>query len=106
MPDIWSMLAAYAIAFGLQNDKVKPLSDGLRVIPFFARMLSCSYCTGFHCGWMVWVLSWAITGVIPASGWHAAPSILLWALASAAFSYVLDAVVQRIETHGAENSTE
>lgn len=97
MPDIWTLLAAYALAFGLQNDKAKPLTDQLRKIGFFDRMLSCTYCTGFHCGWVVWLATWGATGVAPATDFAAVPSILLWAFASAAWCYVVDAVVQYLE---------
>jgi hypothetical protein len=97
MPNIWIMLIAYSLAFGFQNDKAKPLTDLLRKIGFFDRMLSCTYCTGFHCGWMVWLGTWAMTGTLPADGWHILPSILMWSFCSAGSCYVIDAVVQYLE---------
>ena len=57
-----SLLACYGITFGLMNDKVKFLTDLFQALPvlrdedgknIFGRMLSCSYCTGFHAGGMV-----------------------------------------------------
>jgi len=103
MPTVWALLAAYAIVFGLQNDKAKPLTDLLRRVGFFERMLACSYCTGFHCGWMVWLLTWGATGVPPASGWAAIPSLVLWAFASAAWCYIVDAGVQFLESQAGGN---
>ena len=99
MPDIWTLLAAYALSFGFQNDKAKLLTDQLRKIDFFDRLLNCAYCTGFHCGWIVWLLTWAATSTPPASGYHAIPSILLWSFASAAMCYVIDTAVQYLEVH-------
>jgi hypothetical protein len=104
MPNVWALLAAYALAFGLQNDKLKFLTDLLRRVDFMDRMLSCIYCTGFHCGWVVWLLTWGATGTPPASGLAAIPSVLLWALASAAWCYVVDALVQGLEARVAEKS--
>lgn len=98
MPNVWALLAAYALAFGLQNDKVPWVSQTLRHIPVIEQMLACIFCTGFHCGWVVWLLTWGATGHSPDADGHALPSLLLWALSSAAFSYVVDTGVQKLES--------
>jgi hypothetical protein len=62
------LLAAYGITFGLMNQKVPVLTDRLKAIrfrvettdeestTFFQRMLVCPYCTGFHAGWLAWLI--------------------------------------------------
>lgn len=97
MPSLGILVVAYAIVFGLQNEKLPFLTKTLRQIPFVESMLQCSFCTGFHAGWMIWLLHWAMTGVCPASGWHVLPSVLAWALVSAAFCYMADAAIQFLE---------
>ena len=79
------MLAAAGITFGLQH-KV-PWLHGK--VSFIDRMLRCTYCTGFHGGWIAYLL-------------FSAPSILLQeavlsAFAGAIFSYALDEAVKFLE---------
>lgn len=90
MPSFFDLLFAYGICFGLMN-KV----DVLRKIAFFDRMLSCSYCTGFHAGWIAWGLSRAFHG-FDASVQGVAP-VVAWAFASSAFCYLSDVASQAAE---------
>jgi hypothetical protein len=102
------LLAAYGICFGLMNDKAMWLTDPLKRIlfrpdhktgsTFFERMLVCPYCTGFHAGWMVWLI-----GVFPTyflseslSGHHLG-EVILCAFASSVFCYGVDTVIQWFE---------
>lgn len=89
------LLAAYGLCFGLMNDKNPWLGRVLRHAVFFERMLGCSYCTGFHCGWMVYVLEVLRVGTVPG---HWFPEVILWAFASSAFCYAADAVLQWLES--------
>jgi hypothetical protein len=91
MPSIVDLLLAYGLCFGLMN-KV----DLLRKVAFFDRMLSCSYCTGFHSGWIAWVLTRAVHG-LPTTPQEALTPIL-WAFASSAVCYLLDAASQAVES--------
>ena len=113
--DLWTLLASYGICFGLMNDKAKPLTDRLRGIrirvrktdeeetTFFSRMFHCPYCTGFHCGWLVWLLRCAEGGQFPVAGtmeWAVGgnvASVLLAAFAAAVFCYVVDTATQWFE---------
>lgn len=95
------LLTAFGLCFGFMN-KATPLygkSD------FFDRMLQCSYCTGFHCGWMVWVLAFIVEGKPPMGDFESALgiagviiSIPVWAFASSAFCYTLDTVTKLMES--------
>ena len=86
----------YAIAFGLQN-KV----DFLRGKSAFTdRLLSCIYCTGFHAGWLSWLLLHASPQGFQdaAASWGSAGiSVASYALVGAGSSYVIDAVVRWFE---------
>lgn len=90
MPSLVDLLFAYGIAFGLMN-KV----EALRKVAFFDAMLSCSYCTGFHAGWIVWVLTRPVYGVDVSLGGLAA--MLAWAFSSSAFCFLVDAASQAAE---------
>lgn len=91
MPSVVDLLLAYGLCFGLMN-KV----DVLRKVAFFDRMLSCSYCTGFHSGWIAWALTRAVHG-LPTTPQEALTPIL-WAFTSSAVCYLLDAASQAVES--------
>ena len=94
LPPLLALVFSYALAFGIQNK-----------VPFLYRFerlhgfLSCTYCVGFHTGWMTWLLSWGLTGKLPVEGWHIIPSVLVWALTSSAFCYAFDALVKYLEVN-------
>lgn len=99
------LLAAYGLCFGLMNDKAKVLTDQLKKIPlfqtekgtFFERMFICAYCTGFHCGWMVYLLSVLHTGIRVSSKTDYIVEGLTMSFASAIFCYAVDVIVQWFE---------
>lgn len=107
-----ALLTAYGICFGLMNDKAYPLTNFLRLISkgeggFFDQMFSCSYCTGFHSGWITWMMLWLASGARPSSplgldfGTSSATSLslemLMFAFASTAFCYLVDTASQWLE---------
>ena len=91
LPSFAALLAAFAFAFGAQN-KADFLRGKARLLD---RMLECCFCTGFHAGWIVWLLHRPAVGLPP--WWQIPPEVLLWALASAGFSYGSDTVLQLVE---------
>ena len=57
------ILAGCGLCFWLQY-KADWLVGGIRKrIDFFDRMLKCGFCTGFHCGNLMYLLSWFANGV-------------------------------------------
>lgn len=90
MPGLIDLLLCYGFCFGLMN-KV----DFPRKIKLFNRLLSCSYCTGFHAGWISWALTRGVHGFEPTLS--AASGALLWAFCSSAFCYLLDIGSQFVE---------
>jgi len=110
------LLASYGVCFGLMNDKASWFTDPLRKLrfrvqkveetetTFFERMLHCPYCTGFHTGWMSWVVSLGVVGLWVPVGGSVIYGIIgnvvcvgLFAFSSAAFCYLVDTGAQRLE---------
>jgi hypothetical protein len=91
MPSVFELLFCYGLCFGLMN-KV----EFLRKVSFFDRMLSCSYCTGFHAGWIGWTLIFAFRS-LPKDLSEVLP-VIFWAFSSAVFCYLADTLSQFIES--------
>ena len=99
MPTLIDLLLCYGLCFGMMN-KV----DTLRKVSLFNRLLSCSYCTGFHAGWIAWLGSRVVYGLditastpVPDALAGTLGHAALWALTSAGFCYVVDVVSQLAE---------
>lgn len=90
-----TLIVAYGITFGLMNDKAWFLTDPLRKIGFFDRMLNCAFCTGFHAGWIALLLTQP--EVIQTSWSSLLREVVVYGFASAAFSYTLDTILRRLE---------
>ena len=88
MSELIILLAAAGITFGIQH-KIVFLH---KKIDLLDRMLKCTYCTGFHGGWIAYLVA-----SIPQVNIQEA---LLYAFASAIFSYALDEGVKYLEEAG------
>ena len=86
MNTIISLLAAAGVTFGLQN-KVPFLHGKNKILD---SLLGCTYCTGFHAGWLVYVISAGIKGIV-------LKELIIFAFASAIFSYGLDELIKYLE---------
>ena len=93
MPGLAAFLLMYGLCFGLMNK----LPDFFYGLPGIGSLLSCAYCTGFHCGWLVWLLDQASTQSWPdgIAGWLAVP---MWALSGAAFCYAMETTLNLAES--------
>ena len=91
MPGLTSLLLCYGVCFGLMN-KV-PFLHGRSA--FLDKMLKCSYCTGFHSGY----ISWFMNAVATCSdfGLHSLGQALVWAFSSSAACFILDTTTQLLE---------
>ena len=90
-----TLIVAYGITFGLMNDKAWFLTEWLRTVDFFDRMLGCAFCTGFHAGWVALLLTQPY--VFQTSWLFATQEVFAHGFASAAFCYALDTVLRRLE---------
>lgn len=90
MQQVMFLLASYGICFGLVNK-----ATFLRRVGLLDRMLDCSYCTGFHAGWIASLV------MLPIAGFEW-PTLVLSAFASAAFCYIIDTAVILLEEKTAD----
>jgi hypothetical protein len=91
-----AILAIYGLAFFLKEtsgpfgimDKLRNLLMLNKYIgKFFFDLLSCYFCLGFHCGWLVYLL---------AENNYTWQFFILWALAGGAVSLIIDGLVGRL----------
>jgi hypothetical protein len=113
MSFLFLFAVAYGICFGLMNRKLPGFSEWLiarqwRVegegedkTTFFGRMLVCPYCTGFHAGWIAWLLVRLAGHADHSFSWeriaYAGAEWLAAAFASAAVCYLADTAAQWAE---------
>lgn len=74
--------------FGILNTARNWLMKQPKVGVFFYELLSCYYCLGFHCGWIVYLLS--------SETWKF-QFLILWGLAGASFSLIMRMMLDRLE---------
>jgi hypothetical protein len=87
---LFDLLVAYGIAFGLMN-KIAFLHKK----PFFKDLLKCSYCTGFHAGYLTFIITFPVHSYGSVlSGLSAAVAM---AFGSSAFCYIADVATQYLE---------
>ncbi len=67
-------LAALGIAFALQNK----LPDALDTLPFVGKMLACSFCSGFHAGWIAYLVVFQGRSISEAVGFAFATAFVYW----------------------------
>lgn len=101
-PTLPHLLAAYGLCFALVNDKVPVVCRALRHSSTLDRMLDCPLCTGFHCGWLVWLAdsAWGQFHGEMRPGWEGGIELLVWGLAAAAFCYLADTAARWLEARG------
>lgn len=98
MPTLTYLLFAYGITFGIQNKA--PFLRGK--VDLLDALVKCTYCVGFHAGWMAWIFYWTVEN--PSLGVgdlviarNIVLSVLTWGLSSAAFSYGIDTAIRWFE---------
>jgi len=92
MPEFSHLLVCYAIAFGLAN-KV-PMLHGKN--EWLDKLLACTYCLGFHAGYLGYAV--CHDPDLEFGFFEHLQVALAWALASAAFSYGADTLMQLSES--------
>ena len=56
-PSFLHLFLAFSLCFGLMNHLPKSLYR-----TWVGEVVNCPYCTGFHCGWIVWLMDRALRG--------------------------------------------
>ncbi len=88
------MLVSYGLCFGIAN-KATFLHGKAR---FLDALISCSYCLGFHTGWMTWLMALAVGDhVVAQTVPGLAVGLLSWSLASSTFCYSFDVLLRKLE---------
>ena len=84
----FDLLVFYAVTFGLMNK----ITFAYNRVNFLDRMLECSYCTGFHAGWIVYLLKCYMTSSNPTLLFA-----LYFSLVSASSSFIIDKFTDWLE---------
>jgi hypothetical protein len=81
------------LVFGFQN-KAKFLRGRFAVLD---ALLNCTYCLGFHTGWMSWIvfLTWERPAI--SNAWFLAGGAFVWAFVSSASCYLVDTAARWLE---------
>ena len=98
-PLVVLLIAACAVCFALRQ-RFDFLHRWTHRWAFFEELFSCTFCLGFHCGWVVWLIYALAVQQVPLEGWgrlELAGSTLLFGLAAASVCYVADLVEQILE---------
>ena len=90
-PDLslFELLTLYGLTFGFMN-KVPLIHNKISLLD---KLLKCSYCVGFHAGWIYYWMRVSYESHTTWDWWHA----LCWGMMSAAWCYVADTAIQKIE---------
>ena len=84
------ILCVYGITFFLQHKAYPILSKNA----FLKSMLECTFCTGFHGGWMTYVLTAHSSVDVNLATIF---SLVSFGFVGASSAYILDAIVSKIE---------
>lgn len=82
---LFDLLFCYGLTFGLMN-KTSWIQNRLQ---FTQSLLSCSYCTGFHCGWIFYLIN--------ESNKISYKEAFIYSFVSAAFCYITDCLCIYLE---------
>jgi hypothetical protein len=108
MPWPLFILAAYALTFAVQNDKIwgichliqRCTESESRVAHWVIDLVNCTFCTGFHAGWIVWLLGLMVWTPPLETGLdllQEAVRLFLMGLVSSAACYAMDEAVATLE---------
>ncbi len=86
-------IAIYGICFGIQN---KALFLHNRSI-FFDKMFKCTYCTGFHCGWFVF-LTFSFINQINFN-FKLIVEMIMFGFYGASMCYIIDTIIRYFESN-------
>ena len=86
---LFELLTCYGLTFGLMN-KTSWIQNRLK---FTKKLLSCSYCTGFHAGWLVYLSTLNKMNIHNIN----TKDFFVYSFAAAAFCYIIDTALIKLE---------
>lgn len=90
------ILLSFAICFGIQH-KIPFLH---KKHPTLDKMLKCTYCTGFHAGWITWLFVCLMEQKFPMESVVSNISAGIgFAFVSSISCYILDTLLRWVESH-------
>ena len=93
------LLSSYGLCFLLQN-KLLFLENRFELLD---KLLQCTFCCGFHCGWIIGLSCLSINPYVESyTIADNACFVVVFAFASASFCYGLDALIKVLEKYGEE----
>ena len=104
---LFLLFVSYGLCFGIQNKLPFLYSKAYLEtgVPdrLGDKLLYCTYCTGFHCGWVTWLLMMAVKkgSFTEGIGWQASLEGIGFAFASSGFCYIADVVTKWAESNTA-----
>ena len=97
---ILTLFCMYGIMFTLKEAQLPGLVQVRKFLyrfGFFHKLLSCSFCTGFHAGWLTYLL--LNHNLFAMQPWiDSACYILIYSFVSATFCYLLDTIIVKLES--------
>ena len=91
-----TLVSATGISFALRENKIPSLTESwLFKFKFMQEMLACSFCTGFHSGWLAWFLF--MLAFDQTLTWRSIPQAVFVGFASAIYSLLLDSLLQGLD---------
>ena len=88
------LLASYALTFWIQSKLLF-----LRIGNFLPKLLDCTFCIGFHTGWIIFLISQFSILFEKQEYFFGMIVVILFGLASASFCYFLDTFIRLMESH-------
>jgi hypothetical protein len=95
---LFQLFCMYGVMFALRNAQLPGLTNVRHWVisqnSFLRKMLECSFCTGFHAGWITYLgtANFAGTSVLSVLN-----SMIYFGFVSAAFCYFLDTLIVKLE---------
>lgn len=86
---LFELLFCYGVTFGLMNKTLWLQNRS----SYLGKLFECSYCTGFHAGWIIY-----LTKLINTEMQFNIIGLIYFCFASSAFCYIADCICEYLES--------
>ena len=87
---LFDLLLMYGLTFGIMN-KIPQIHNRAALLD---SLFTCSYCTGFHVGWMLYLVN-----IYSTQNQLNLISLICWGFISSAWCYIADTFVEYLENN-------